>query len=67
MWVEDYTFGISFELNNSTVTIINPNDKDTLRNTVNNLRTQYMHGGVSVTCDKISCVVIYRYVMDQGL
>ena len=66
IWVEDETFGTSFALNNDTVTIINPNDEDHLCNTVNGHTTQYIHGDVSVTGDKIAFGLVYRFVMGQG-
>ena len=53
-------------MNNSTVTIVNPLDEDPLFNTEGSVKTQYLHGGVNVTGDKLAFGFVYRYVMGQG-
>ena len=66
VWVDDDTFNTCFELGNSTVTIINPLDEDPLYNTEGSVKTQYLHGGVNVSGDKLAFGFVYRFVMGQA-
>ena len=61
-WVEDALWSRKFDIDSNSVTIINPLDKDPLSPKNNSDIAQYMHGGVSVTGDKLSMGLVYRVV-----
>ena len=65
-WIEDNDFGVTFNLCNSSVTVINPRDEDPLDITHEGKHTQYLHGGVSITGDKLSFGLVFRYVMGKA-
>ena len=63
--MDDDDFGTLFDLSNSSVTIINPRDEDPLDSNHDGTYIQYLHGGVSVTGDKLSFGLVFRYVMGE--
>ena len=67
VWQEDSSWDADFELNHNSVTVINPGDENP-RSKKNELkRSQYMHGGVSVTGDKLSYGLVFRKVIGRAL
>ena len=65
IWIDDDDFGATFNVCNSSVTVINPRDEDSLDTTHEGKHSQYLHGGVSVTGDKLSFGFVFRYVMGE--
>ena len=62
IWKDDTDSTHIFSLGSDTVTIINPLDENPLN--VNNIqrKLQYLHGGVSVTGEKVSVGLVFRVV-----
>ena len=60
VWHDDPSWDAAYELKNSTVTVINPGDENP-RLTKNDLmRSQYLHGGVSVTGNKLAYDLVFK-------
>ena len=53
VWSQPSSNKLSFELDSDTITIIHPDDENPKRNNNNESMAQYMHGGVSLTGEKI--------------
>ena len=67
VWQEDSSWDAEFELNHNTVTVINPGDENP-RSMKNELtRSQYLHGRVSVTGDKLAYGLVFRKVIGRAL
>ena len=62
IWKNDLSWSASYELLDSSVTIINPKDEDPLSSQNNKNQTQYLHGGVSVKGCKLSIGLVFRVV-----
>ena len=65
-WMDDDDFGTSFDLCNSSVTVINLRDADPLDSTHGVKHIQYIHGSVYITGDKLSFGLVFRYVMGEA-
>ena len=56
MWAVDESWATQFELDNNTVSIINPTEGNPLNETI----SLYVHGGVSVKCTKLFKGLVFR-------
>ena len=66
VWHDDLTWDTMYQLEHNTVTVINPGDENP-RSVKNDFtRSQYMHGGVSVTGDKLAYGLVYHKVVGRA-
>ena len=66
VWHDDPLWDTRFELEDNTVTIINPGDENPRSDKNDYMRSQYMHGGVSVTGNKLAYGLVYRRVVGRA-
>ena len=62
VWNVDKTWSASYDLHDSSVTIINPKDEDPLSSNNLSSLTQYIHGGVNVKGCQLSVGLVFRQV-----
>ena len=63
IWHDDLSQDASFELKNNTFTGINPGDENPRLVKNDFMRSQYMHGGVSVAWNKLAYGMVYHKVV----
>ena len=63
VWHDDPSWEGKFQLDHNTVTVINPGDEDPRSEKNDLMRSQYLHGGVSVTQDKLAYGLVFRKVV----
>jgi len=62
IWVPKDDDKMTFEIGTDTLSIINPLDEDPLSEKNKSDMTQYLHGGINVSGEKLSVAMVYRIV-----